>query len=138
MPIHVKSKGGVFKGYMQGCGELYDSDTQTILKGTFNRGNLIGSDGILIDFTDTGFTYFIGTYDRNIPNGNMIVYEYTGLTPLNQITIPIRVTKYHRIYSEGILISTLDMQYVYVSLKIHCLDESFDDCICDFCLIELQ
>ena len=137
MTIHVKSKGGVFKGYMQGCGEVYDSDIKTILKGTFERGNLIGSDGILIDYTDTGFTYFIGTYDKNIPNGNMTVYEYTGSTPINQLTTPIRVTKYHRIYSEGILISTLDIQYVYVRLNIHCLETSDTDCICDFCLSEM-
>lgn len=137
MPIHIKLNDSVFKGYVQGLGEYYDSDTQTILKGYFNKGELIGSDGILIDYTDTGFTYFIGTYDENIPNGNMIVYSYTGSTLLNQLEMPIQVIKSSCIYSQGTLISTLDEQYVYVYLNINNLNLSYCECICDFCLTEI-
>jgi hypothetical protein len=138
MPIHIKLNGGTYNGFIQGDGEYYDSDTQTILKGTFDKGKLIGNDGILIDYTNNSFNYFIGSYDNNLPNGVMIVYKYNedmidDKLPLDQLNSNVIVNKYECLYSEGELISSINIGTIGLNILIE-YKETISKFICNFTL----
>ena len=122
MPIHVVVLDNYSKfsaGFVQGNCEYYDTDKKKALKGYFSNNVLIGSNNILILFTDTTFQYFIGQYINNKPNGDMIVYNFTeNNISLNEITDTITVAKSNCVYAKGILISTSSTENIQVNISV--------------------
>ncbi len=118
MPVYVKvvPGKGSFRGTAQGQCEYYDMTNNIVMKGTFTNGILTGTGDILVRFTDTSFTYFIGAYVNNLPDGSVTVYEYNGTEKLTPSILT--VTKFTAVYNAGTEISRTDVREVQISLAI--------------------
>lgn len=106
-------------GLAQGCCNWYDTGKKIVMKGNFVHSKLTGSANTLINYTDTTFKYFYGHFANNLPDGNMIVYDFSGNgEPLDEIVGTITVQKKNCIYSAGNLVSTITTQDVQVNIEI--------------------
>jgi hypothetical protein len=121
---------GRFSGFAQGQCEYYNMVNHTIMIGTFRNSMLIGRNDMLVQFTDTSFTCFVGAYTNNQPNGNVVVYEYTGADKLSTSTL--LVDKINATYNSGTETARTSTEQVQVQLTI----EYKNTCIVKFSLVE--
>jgi hypothetical protein len=123
MPLHVSvaNDGSRFiAGLAQGNCQYFDTTKRKAMKGFFRNSILTGPNNILILFTYTTFQYFVGRYiNDNKPNGNMIVYTFSGDgRDLRDISTPINVTKQECTYINGTLDSIISSQNIDVTIHV--------------------
>lgn len=83
MPVHIKTvNGSIIAGQLSGQGEIYFSDEKgngEIYKGNFIRGKLNDPDGIYINYTNSSFNMFRGTFVDNAKDGSIELLSYFTL-----------------------------------------------------------
>lgn len=140
MTVNVEVISGSFNGVvMQGICNYYNTTNNTVMKGNFVNGKLTGTNNTFIEFTNTTFKCYIGTFLNNKPDGNIIEYEFMGNGDLlSDIISGISVTKRNCLYTNNICnILTETITTVSINISYKTIESSNDTFMTAFDIIEI-